>query len=309
MTHAFRIGRCVVLPRTRQVLRDGRDVRVGGRAFDLLVALIDTRERVASAEELIDRIWPHVAVEPNNLYVQVWALRRALGPGALATVARRGYRLAVPVEPFDPARHPIATATPPGPVPARSRPGSARAGAASCDATRQAGGGASPRDRLIDTLADDLTRAVWTHRRITLVGADEALRARVWQAASERLRQTSGSPVWRLAPTVLADGSGPAPATRRILERLRRDGAVVVVEDADRRARAAMADLASDPDAAGGLFVLATAARARALPGERLFRLPTGVRTPAAERAPAAAPLRWRTRSVPQRPVPEPAAR
>ncbi|HOA93996.1 MAG TPA: hypothetical protein PKJ79_09570, partial [Quisquiliibacterium sp.] len=167
----------------------------------------------------------------------------------------------------------------------------------------------SPRDRLIDTLADDLTRAVWTHRRITLVGSDEALRARVWQAASERLRQTSGSPVWRLAPTVLADGSGPAPATRRILERLRRDGAVVVVEDADRRARAAMADLASDPDAAGGLFVLATAARARALPGERLFRLPTGVRTPAAERAPAAAPLRWRTRGVPQRPAPEPAAR
>jgi len=277
MTHAFRIGRCIVLPRTRQVLRDGRDVRVGGRAFDLLLALIDTRERVASAEELIDRIWPQVAVEPNNLYVQVWALRRALGPGALATVARRGYRLAVPVEPFDPAR--------------------------------QARGGRSPRDRLIDTLADDLTRAVWTHRRITLVGSDEALRARVWQAASERLRQTSGCPVWRLAPTALADGNGPAPATRRILERLRRDGAVVVVEDADRRARAAMADLASDPDAAGGLFVLATAARARALPGERLFRLPTGVRTPAAERAPAAAPLRWRTRGVPQRPAPEPAAR
>ena len=277
MTHAFRIGRCVVLPRTRQVLRDGRDARVGGRAFDLLLALIETRERVASAEELIDRIWPQVAVEPNNLYVQVWALRRALGPGALATVARRGYRLAVPVEPFDPAR--------------------------------QARGGRSPRDRLIDTLADDLTRAVWTHRRITLVGSDEALRARVWQAASERLRQTSGCPVWRLAPTALADGNGPAPATRRILERLRRDGAVVVVEDADRRARAAMADLASDADPAGGLFVLATAARARALPGERLFRLPTGVRLPAAERAPAAAPLRWRTRSVPQRPAPEPAAR
>ncbi len=161
----------------------------------------------------------------------------------------------------------------------------------------------------LDADRDDLTRAVWTHRRITLVGSDEALRARVWQAASERLRQTSGSPVWRLAPTVLADGSGPAPATRRILERLRRDGAVVVVEDADRRARAAMAELASDADPAGGLFVLATAARARALPGERLFRLPTGVRTPAAERAPAAAPLRWRTRGVPQRPAPEPAAR
>lgn len=94
----YRIGDVVIHPGARQVQRAGAAVRLGGRAFDLLLALIERRERVVSKEELDELVWPDVHVEPNNLAFQVWALRRLLGAQALATVARRGYRLVAPVE-------------------------------------------------------------------------------------------------------------------------------------------------------------------------------------------------------------------
>lgn len=93
----YQIGDVVIHPGARQVMRAGAVVRLGGRAFDLLLALIERRERVVSKEELYELVWPDVHVEPNNLAFQVWALRRLLGAQALATVARRGYRLVAPV--------------------------------------------------------------------------------------------------------------------------------------------------------------------------------------------------------------------
>ena len=42
--------------------------------------------------QLLERVWPGVIVEENNLQVQVSALRKLLGQEAIATVAGRGYR-------------------------------------------------------------------------------------------------------------------------------------------------------------------------------------------------------------------------
>jgi DNA-binding winged helix-turn-helix (wHTH) protein len=39
-----------VLPSRREVLADGRPVKLGGRAFDVLVALIEARGAVVSRE-------------------------------------------------------------------------------------------------------------------------------------------------------------------------------------------------------------------------------------------------------------------
>jgi len=64
----------------------------GGRAFDLLQTLIENHDRVVSKDELYERVWPGLAVEPGNLQVQIWALRKVLGRQVIATVARRGYR-------------------------------------------------------------------------------------------------------------------------------------------------------------------------------------------------------------------------
>jgi len=89
----IRFGRFEVWPARRLLLRDGRRCEIGGRAFDLLLVLLHHRDRVVSVKELMDLVWPGLAVEPNNLQVQIWALRRLLGRQAIVTVPRRGYRL------------------------------------------------------------------------------------------------------------------------------------------------------------------------------------------------------------------------
>jgi DNA-binding winged helix-turn-helix (wHTH) protein len=70
---------------------------LGSRAFDLLLCLIEHRDRVVSKSELLDLVWPGVVVEENNLTVHVSALRKLLGAQAVATVPGRGYRFAMAV--------------------------------------------------------------------------------------------------------------------------------------------------------------------------------------------------------------------
>jgi predicted ATPase len=87
-----RFDRIEVRPAQRQLLVEGQVAAVGARAFDLLLALIDHRDRVVSKNELLDLVWPGLVVEENNLQVQVSTLRKWLGPKAIATVPGRGYR-------------------------------------------------------------------------------------------------------------------------------------------------------------------------------------------------------------------------
>ena len=76
----------------------GRRSSLGGRAFDVLVALVERRERTVSKNELMDLVWPTVVVEENNLEVQIVTLRKLLGYAAIATIPGRGYRFTLPVE-------------------------------------------------------------------------------------------------------------------------------------------------------------------------------------------------------------------
>jgi predicted ATPase/DNA-binding winged helix-turn-helix (wHTH) protein len=71
---------------------DGVAVKLGARAFDVLVALIERRDRVVGKHELLDLVWPGLVVEENNLQVHISALRKLLGPQIIATVPGRGYR-------------------------------------------------------------------------------------------------------------------------------------------------------------------------------------------------------------------------
>lgn len=83
--------------RNRELLRDGKPVALHGKAFDMLVVLVENRGRLIQKDELFSRVWPDQIVEESNLTVQVSAIRKALGerkenPHYIATVPGHGYR-------------------------------------------------------------------------------------------------------------------------------------------------------------------------------------------------------------------------
>ena len=89
-------GRFQVLPHRRELLADGQPVKLGGRAFDILIALIEAHGAVVSKDALMARVWPDRVVEENNLQAQISALRAAFGPerDLIRTIAGRGYQFA-----------------------------------------------------------------------------------------------------------------------------------------------------------------------------------------------------------------------
>jgi predicted ATPase/DNA-binding winged helix-turn-helix (wHTH) protein len=94
----YRFDRFELRPAERALRADGQPVRLGGRAFDMLVALVERHDRVVGKHELMDLVWPKLVVEENNLQAQVVALRKLIGPEAIATVPGRGYRFTLAVE-------------------------------------------------------------------------------------------------------------------------------------------------------------------------------------------------------------------
>jgi predicted ATPase/DNA-binding winged helix-turn-helix (wHTH) protein len=91
-----RFGNFEWRPNERQLLRDGAALPLGARAYDVLAALIERRDRTVSKSELFDIVWPDLVVEENNLQVQVSGLRKLLGAQAIATIPGRGYRFTLP---------------------------------------------------------------------------------------------------------------------------------------------------------------------------------------------------------------------
>jgi DNA-binding winged helix-turn-helix (wHTH) protein len=99
---AFRFGPFELVPVRRCLSKDGHAVRVGSRALDLLVALVENAGQVVEKGELMARVWPNVVVHEGNLRVHVAALRRLLGDDGLESryivhVARRGYIFVAPL--------------------------------------------------------------------------------------------------------------------------------------------------------------------------------------------------------------------
>jgi DNA-binding winged helix-turn-helix (wHTH) protein len=85
-------------------------VRLGSRALEILVHLVENRGELVEKEDLISAVWPRTTVDESNLKVHISALRRALGDwnrSYLATVAGRGYRFVAPVEQTQRATGPL----------------------------------------------------------------------------------------------------------------------------------------------------------------------------------------------------------
>jgi DNA-binding winged helix-turn-helix (wHTH) protein len=95
----FKFGCCEVSTALREVRVDGELRPLQPRPFDLLVFLIENRERVVSTDELLDRIWEDEIVQPGSLAAAIMRVRKALlenqrDPGGVVirTYQRVGYR-------------------------------------------------------------------------------------------------------------------------------------------------------------------------------------------------------------------------
>ena len=110
--HAISFAPFRLVPSQQLLLEDGKPVRLGSRALDILIALAERPNELVSKEDLIARAWPDTFVEEGNLRVHIATLRRALGDGQagkryVANIPGRGYRFVAPVS-LSPEQEPLA---------------------------------------------------------------------------------------------------------------------------------------------------------------------------------------------------------
>src|SRR5262245_16615463 len=70
-----------LIPAKRLLLEEDRPVRVGNRALDILITLVECAGETVSKDQLFDRVWLGAEVEESGLRVHLAALRKALGDG------------------------------------------------------------------------------------------------------------------------------------------------------------------------------------------------------------------------------------
>src|SRR5215467_393852 len=95
--HLFEFGPFVLDNARHLLTRQGTPVAVTPKTYDLLVVLVENRDRIMLKEELMRALWPDSFVEESNLTQQISAARKALGESAgedrfIVTVPGRGYR-------------------------------------------------------------------------------------------------------------------------------------------------------------------------------------------------------------------------
>jgi DNA-binding winged helix-turn-helix (wHTH) protein len=100
-------GRFQVLPRQRRLLAGGEPVELGARAFDILMVLVQADGALVTKDELLRLVWPDVVVCPDNLRVQIFALRKGLGENRELVQSEhgRGYRFTGTVNWLGPDRN------------------------------------------------------------------------------------------------------------------------------------------------------------------------------------------------------------
>jgi len=86
----------------RVLLRDGELIPVAPKAFDTLLALVESEGRVLEKDDLLKLVWPDSFVEEGSLAQNISILRKTLGeatdgPLYIQTIPKRGYRFLAPV--------------------------------------------------------------------------------------------------------------------------------------------------------------------------------------------------------------------
>ena len=263
-------------PESRQLFVDGQPAVLGARAFDVLHALMERRDRLVTKNELLDLVWPGLVVEENNLQVQISTIRKLLGPQVVTTIPGRGYRFTA-VRDDEPPR---ATTFPSGPASALS---------------------AAPEARLTN-LPEELpplygrdedlsaVRAlIEAHKLVTIVGAGGIGKTRLAQAAVHALADRYADGVWFVDLAPVSDPALTASTVARTLNLrlgadpqadaladLLRTGEMLIVFDNCEHLLDAVAGLATAlRRVAPRIRLLTTSQEPLKLPDEQMYRLGT----------------------------------
>jgi predicted ATPase/DNA-binding winged helix-turn-helix (wHTH) protein len=279
-------GSFKLLPVQRLLLEGGRPVRLGSRALDILIALVERPGELISKDELMARVWPTTFVEQANLTVHITALRRALGDGRggnrfLVNIPGRGYRFVAPVK---------AEAV--EPLPARA--GVERVHNLPAPVSRLIG-----RANVVDLLSAQLSRL--RLRLLTIVGPGGVGKTSVAAAIAEQLTERYEHGVWlvdlasihepKLVPGALAAMLGiEIQSSEPVIELIARlgDRHMLLFLDNCEHVIAAAAGLALEIlKGAPNVQILATSREPLRAEGEYLYRLPALGSPPASRRVSA----------------------
>jgi predicted ATPase/DNA-binding winged helix-turn-helix (wHTH) protein len=100
---AMRFDGFTLLPGQRVLLEGEHAVRIGSRALELLIVLVENAGQFVSNDDIVQRVWPTTVVVEGNLRVHIAGLRKALGDGRdgrryIVNAPGKGYSFVVPVE-------------------------------------------------------------------------------------------------------------------------------------------------------------------------------------------------------------------
>jgi predicted ATPase/DNA-binding winged helix-turn-helix (wHTH) protein len=192
---AIEFGRFRILPHRRELLAEGRPAELGGRAFDVLMALIEASGAVVGTDALMNRVWPDRVVEENSLQAQIAALRRVFGVDRdlIRTIAGRGYQFTGEIRTV--LASPNAQAVAGMPQPALT------------SSSRPPTNLPEPVSELIgrDAELDEILGLTAAHRLVTLSGAGGIGKTRLGFAAARRLLPRFSDGVWAIELALLAN--------------------------------------------------------------------------------------------------------
>ena len=200
-----------IRPFQRLLLVDGKRAQPGGRAFDVLLVLAECSGRMVSKGELLKRVWGREdAVEENNLSVHIAALRKLLGPNAIATKMSRGYQLTA--VPLDDASEPAPVAAPSSPALAvESSQLSGRARITNLPSVAPVLFG---REREIERVLGLLAK----HSQVSIVGAGGIGKTCLALSVAHLLRQQYADGCWIVRFAIVLEPEQMVPAIAHALE-------------------------------------------------------------------------------------------